>query len=455
VAVQLGFKNVYRDPLGYPEWHAKGYPVESAPAGLSQTAPEAVKPGPLDGWAMIWTLLGIFVGGMALNLTPCVYPLIPITVSYFGGRSGTGRGRLIGHGVCYIGGLSITNSILGVIAALTGGFMGALLQNTFVLALVAAVLVFFATSLFGFWELRLPNSLTQAASKSYTGYFGSVFMGLTLGVVAAPCLGPFVLGLLTWVASLGSPYFGFLIFFTLSLGLGLPLFFLALFSGQIEKLPRSGEWMLWVRKLMGWILIGMAIYFVRPIFPHCVGIFLLAVIALAAGLHLGWMDRTEAGFRTFLWFKTVAGVAGLIIATFLIGTWFATGPGVAWQDYSNQVLAKARQTGKPVIIDFYADWCAPCRELEEVTLHDTEVVKQAKQDFVMIKIDLTRKGNPVHEDLLRRFNVKGVPTVVFLDRKGIEHRDLRLVDFLPADQMLLRMAEIQKTKSANKTQKGG
>jgi thiol:disulfide interchange protein DsbD len=280
-------------------------------------------------------------------------------------------------------------------------------------------------------------------------------MGLTLGVVAAPCLGPFVLGLLTWVASLGSPYLGFLIFFTLSLGLGLPLFFLALFSGQIEKLPRSGEWMLWVQKLMGWILIGMAIYFIRPIFPHGVGLCVLAVIAFAAGLHLGWIDKTKASFRTFFWFKTVAGVAGLVMATFLIGTWFATGPGVAWQAYSNQVLAKARQTGKPVIIDFYADWCAPCRELEEVTLHDTEVVKQAKQDFVMIKIDLTRKGNPVHEDLLRRFNVKGVPTVVFLDRKGIEHRDLRLVDFLPADQMLLRMAEIQKTKSANKTQNGG
>ena len=98
----------------------------------------------------------------------------------------------------------------------------------------------------GLWELRLPSSLTQAAAKSYTGYFGSLFMGLTLGVVAAPCIGPFVLGLLTWVASMGSPWLGFVIFFTLSLGLGLPLFLLAMFSGQIEKLPRSGGWMVWI-----------------------------------------------------------------------------------------------------------------------------------------------------------------------------------------------------------------
>ena len=171
---------------------------------------------------MVWTLLGIFAGGMALNLTPCVYPLIPITVSYFGGKSGSGQGRLVVHGLFYLAGLAFTNSALGVAAALTGGLMGSMLQNPLVLVGVAAVLVIFATSLFGFWELRLPGSLTQAASKSYAGYFGSLFMGLTLGVVAAPCIGPFVLGLLTWVASLGSAWLGFLVFFTLRIGLGLP-----------------------------------------------------------------------------------------------------------------------------------------------------------------------------------------------------------------------------------------
>ncbi|NNL77119.1 MAG: cytochrome C biogenesis protein, partial [Desulfobacterales bacterium] len=377
MAVKIGYKNVYRDPNGYPAWHAKGLPSDSSPAGLSQLAPEPQQPKSFQGWAMIWTLLGIFAGGIALNLTPCVYPLIPITVSYFGGQSTQGQRRLVMHGACYIGGLSITNSVLGVFAALTGGLLGNLLQHPVVLATVAAVLVFFSTSLFGFWELRLPYSMTQLASKTYSGYFGSLFMGLTLGVVASACIGPFILGILTWVAGMGSVWKGFLIFFTLSLGLGLPLFFLALFSGQLGKLPRSGEWMLWVKKLLGWVLIGMAAYFIRPLLPKSAGIFLQASVALAAGLHLGWLDRTRAEFRGFEWLKAGAGIAGLITATVLIGSWVMLGPGVTWRPYSEKLLEEARNSKKPVIIDFYADWCAPCRELDEVTFHAPEIVKQA------------------------------------------------------------------------------
>jgi len=444
VAVKLGYTNVYRDPLGYPEWHARGLPVNSAPAGLADMAPAAQKAGPLNGWAMIWTLLGIFAGGIALNLTPCVYPLIPITVSYFGGKSGSDQGRLYLHCACYIGGLAVTNSILGVTAALTGGLMGAMLQNPVVLSSIAVILILLATSLFGFWELRLPYWLNRAASRSYSGYFGSLFMGITLGLVAAPCIGPFVLGLLTWVAGMGSPWLGFLIFLTLSLGLGLPLFVLAIFTGKLDKLPRSGEWMIWIRKLMGWVLVGMAAYFIRPLLPSAIGIFLMAAVFLAAGLHLGWIDLTTAGFRAFAWLKSSVGIAGVVMAVYLIGSFVIQGPGVKWQAYSDDSLPGAVRSGKPAIIDFSAAWCTPCRELDEITFHDSEVVKQAAREFVMIKVDLTRRGNPAAERLLSKFEVKGVPTVVFLNRKGQERRDLRVVDYLPPDQFLVRMAEIRK-----------
>lgn len=402
-----------------------------------------------QGWAMLWTLLGVFIGGLALNLTPCVYPMIPITVSFFGGRAAgdrPGQGKLVLHGLCYLTGLALTNSTLGVAAALTGGLMGAVLQNPIVLALIAGVLIVFATSLFGLWELRLPGALNQMAAKSYSGYFGSLFMGLTLGVVAAPCIGPFVLGLLTWVAGIGSTWLGFVIFFTLSIGLGLPLFVLALFSGQLQRLPRAGGWMLWVRKLMGWVLVGMAIYFIRPILPELFKIILPVAVALAAGLHLGWIEKSQAGFKAFPWLKTAVGITCLVLATAWTTSWAVRGPGVAWQPYSESLLQAAVAQNKPVIIDFFADWCAPCRELETQTFHHPEVVRQAKADFVMIKVDVTRGGDPVHEHLLNRYTVKGVPTIVFLDAQGRERNDLRLLDYLPPQQFLIRMAEVRHSK---------
>ncbi|MBI5550788.1 MAG: thioredoxin family protein [Desulfobacterales bacterium] len=450
MAVTLGYKNVYRDPYGFPKWQEHKLPVASNPAGLSAPSPADAKPQSarsLQGWAMLWTLLGIFTGGLALNLTPCVYPMIPITVSFFGGRTARGRPgqiKLALHGLCYLMGLALTNSTLGVIAALTGGLMGALLQNPIVLALVAGVLILFASSLFGFWELRLPGALTQAAGKSYGGYFGSLFMGLTLGVVAAPCIGPFVLGLLTWVAGMGNPWMGFLIFFVLSLGLGLPLFMLALFSGQLQRLPKAGGWMLWVRKLMGWVLVGMAAYFIRPVLPELPKIVLPVAVALAAGLHLGWLDKNQAGFAAFPWLKAIVGTACLVLATFWITAWAMRGPGIDWQSYSEQTLQQAAAQGKPIIIDFYADWCTPCRELEHGTFHQADVVRQAQKDFIMIKVDVTQGGNPLHEQLLRQYGIQGVPTIVFLDARGNERADLRLVDFLPPEVFLSRMADLKK-----------
>jgi thioredoxin:protein disulfide reductase len=165
---------------------------------------------------------------------------------------------------------------------------------------------------------------------------------------------------------------------------------------------------------------------------------------LAAGLHLGWVDKSQAAFRAFPWMKTGAGVTGLVFAAYLVASWAMLGPGVSWKPYTEATLEEAQRQGKPVIIDFYATWCTPCRELEEVTFHNASVVKEAEGEFIMIKVDVTKGGNPFHERLLQQYDVKGVPTVVFLDAGGKERRDLRLVDFLPPDRFLGRMEEIKK-----------
>jgi len=192
-------------------------------------------------------------------------------------------------------------------------------------------------------------------------------------------------------------------------------------------------------------LIGMAVHFIRPILPELWATFSLAAVALAAGLHLGWLDRNQANLRAFPWLKAGVGVACLVLATFLVTSWAMQGPGVSWQPYSEEVVREAQKLKKSVIIDFSATWCTPCRELEEVTFHDALVVKQAESDFVLVKMDVTKGGNPVHERLLQQYTIKGVPTIVFLDRNGKERLDLRLVDYLPPDQFLGRMAELKKT----------
>jgi thiol:disulfide interchange protein DsbD len=426
--------------MGYPQWLDGGLPVEKTTyAAHSIKPPISDNQRPIKGWGLLLTLVGIFLGGMALNLTPCVYPIIPITVSYFAGQSEKQQSRRIVHGLCYVTGLALINSILGVTAALTGGLMGAILQHPAVLILIAVVLACFASSLFGFWEMRMPYALTQMASRSYAGYFGSLFMGATMGVVAAPCIGPFVLGLLTLVAGLKSIWLGFIFFFTLSLGLGLPLFVLALFSGQVQRLPRSGEWMIWVRKLMGWVLVGMAVYYLRALVPRNVHTFLLAALAVAAGLHLGWVVKIQAQSGAFQWIRSATGSVGLVLATVLICGWLTRGPGVDWKPYSEELIISARRDKRPVIIDFYADWCTPCVELEQKTFHDPKIAARSKGEFILIKVDLTRDVNPIHEHLLQQYNVRGVPTVVFIGPDGTERKELRLVDFLPAALFLSRM----------------
>ncbi|MBN1850397.1 MAG: thioredoxin family protein [Deltaproteobacteria bacterium] len=411
---------------------------------------KAIEPGfPIHrlGAEFWWTLLLIFLGGLALNLTPCIYPLIPITVSYFGGRSEKIKSHAVTHGVLYLCGLATTNSILGITAALSGGMLGSALQNPEVLIIVSGIMIALAFSFFGFWEIRIPAFLSQIASRNYGGYFGTFFIGLTLGIVAAPCIGPGILWLLTYVGKMGDPFLGFIYFFILSIGMGLPLCILAVFSGSLDRLPRSGDWMVWVKRIMGWVLIGVAIYIIFPLIPYSIiKIFLPPIVFIAAGIQLGWLDKTGKGFMRFSYFKRISGtlVAAFGVAYLIFS--FQPKEGIIWRQYDPEMLSEALKERRPVILDFFADWCLPCKELDVRVFQDERVVTMSKH-FEMLRLDLTDR-HPQQDEILNRYQVRGVPTVLFFNRDGIEKRDLRVESIVSSHEFLSKMEALRNKEPA-------
>jgi thiol:disulfide interchange protein DsbD len=389
---------------GIEDWKASSGSEASAPAKLFG----------VHGYFLGFLL--VLLGGLALNLTPCVYPLIGVTVTYFGNQSGTHR-KVAMLAAVYVLGIALMFSSIGVAVALSGGLFGAALQNVYVLTAIAAVMVLLALSSFGVFVLQAPQWMMRWAAVSRPGFLGALLMGFGMGVVAAPCIGPIVLGLLLMVERSGSPLFGFALFFTLAVGLGLPYIGLAMAAGSIRRLPRSGEWLRWTEMLFGFVLIGLALYFLEPVVPvpgHIINR-ILPFYAAGAGIYLGFITAAGRSWRPFLVFRIGLGIVAIASLIYFA---LHRGPRIMlhFDPFDEGALVSARAGGKPVVVDFSADWCIPCREMERTTFVDPTVVKAASS-FIRLRADLTAKSLE-NEELIHHFGVHGVPTTLFIDSAG-------------------------------------
>lgn len=387
---------------------------------------------------MIVGLLIVLLGGLALNLTPCVYPLIGVTLAYFANQGGGSR-KIAILAVTYVLGIALTFSAVGVAVALSGGLFGAALQNPWVLATIAAMLLVLAASSFGLFSLQPPQWLMQRAGTARPGYLGALVMGLGMGVVAAPCIGPIVLGLLLMVERSADPLFGFALFFTLAVGLGLPYIALALAAGHIRKLPRSGEWLAWVEQFFGFVLVGLALYFLDPLVDGWM-MRIMPYYLIGAGIFLGFVTPAGRRWRPFLVFRSAVGAAAAgALAYLILFSAPKPPPQLSFDPYNAKAVAQARADNKPVVIDFSASWCIPCREMLHTTFQDPAVIRAASH-FVRLRADLTDTDERSRR-LTDMFDIRGVPTTVFIDKRGRILK--REVGYVGAQQFLSDLRDIE------------
>ncbi len=353
--------------------------------------------------------------GLLTALTPCVYPMIPITISVFGGK-GVSRGRAFSLATLYVAGIAVMFGTLGTVFALVGRAFGTFLSNPWVIVPLALLFVAMAASMFGAFELSLPSGLQQRlATIGGRGFGGAFLMGLVGGLIAAPCTGPPLAGMLAYVSTTRDAVRGFFLLATYAAGIGVPFWLIAGFSMQ---LPRSGRWMETVKSVFGIALLVASLYYLKFIVPALGEItgrtwtFLtVAILAVALGVAIGGVHLSFSGGAPRVLRKGL-GVALAVVGLFGLTNYVLTPKlELAWNKSEAAAVAAARADGKPLVIDFMADWCVPCKELEVQVFANPQVASELAK-FTLLKVDLSREDEDEALTRLReKYGVENLPAV--------------------------------------------
>lgn len=422
---------------------------------LSMNFSQAFKRG------LLWTFLFVFAAGILTSFTPCIFPMIPITLSVLGRSAHVRtRGENFFVSVLYVLGIALTYAIMGVVAASTGALFGSFMSHPVVLSVMCLVFLAMSFSMFGFYEFQAPAFIQNrfADTSDLTGYSGAFFSGVMSGVVASPCVGPVLVGILTYIAKTQNLWLGFFLMFVYALGMGQIFLVLGLFSQSTKLLPKSGPWLDGVKHVFGVLMLGAFYYFLSLLLPQRFWDIAFGVgLALLAG-YFGAFTPPDKNWKRvrkgLMQAMVILGGAFIVTGVFelrasLQQKMIHEEPGynvkaTNWLPYSEAALAKAKAEGKPVIVDFGADWCAACKELEQYTFTNQRFQLLSTR-FVLLKFDATNES-PELEALRVKYEIVGLPTLLFFSDKGELRKDLTLTAFEEADPFIERMTKAMKTK---------
>jgi thiol:disulfide interchange protein DsbD len=434
--------------------------ASSEPVSEQDEIANALRSG--DTWL---TLLIFFGAGLLLALTPCVFPMIPILSGIIVGQGTeitTRKAFLLS--LVYVLAMALTYTVVGVLVGLSGENIQAWFQNPWIIGSFTAIFVALSFSMFGFYELQMPSSIqNKLASISNSQQGGNIagvaIMGFLSALIVGPCVTAPLVGALIYIAETGDAVLGGMALFSLSMGMGAPLLLIGASAGKL--LPKAGAWMEAVKAVFGVLLLALAIWLLDRVVPVEVTMILSAALIIVSAIYMGAIDNIEDGASGWkkLWKGTgmVMLIYGIII---LIGVasggnslmqplkGLSLGGGVGGGTQQqvtklaftkikgveglNAELAKAKEAGKPVMLDFYADWCVSCKEMEAFTFSDP-AVHAALDGVTLLKADVTADDEK-DKALNKHFGIFGPPAIMFFDTDGNERRNYRVVGYVPADQ---------------------